>query len=301
MTRADTYRFIDPRTLAGLRDLELAARTVVDGLMFGAHPSRLPGPGLEFSQYRGYQPGDDLRRVDWKLFARADRYWVREADTATSVTVHLAIDTSASMAQAERGLSKLDYARLLAAALALLALRQGDAVGLHALTDAAPQVLPPQRGLRHLHRVLNLLASLSPAGVWPAWPQIEKLFTAGGRRGLAVLISDLCEREEEIRTVAAKLAALRHDVAVFHVVARGDVAFDYHGPVAFEELETGRRIEVDADAARDAYLARLAAATADLRGSLAEARADYVRLTIDEPVDTALRHYLRRRARGPAA
>jgi hypothetical protein len=140
------------------------------------------------------------------------RYWARESDTATSITVRLC--DSASMAQAEDGLAKLDYGRLLVAALALLALRQGDAVGLYALSDADTQILPPQRGQRHLHRVFRLLESLAPVGAWPGWPRLERLFTAGGTRGLTVLVSDLCEREEEIRTVAAKLAALRHDVAV---------------------------------------------------------------------------------------
>lgn len=297
MTRAAVHQFIDPRTLAALGDLELAARAVVDGFMFGIHPSRLPGPGLEFSQYRGYQPGDDLRRVDWRLFARADRYWVREADTATSITLRLVLDTSASMAQAEEGLTKLDYARLVAAALALLALRQGDAVGLYALSDAATQILPPERGQRHLHRVFHLLERLTPAGAWPGWPRLERLFTAGGTRGLTVLLSDLCEREEEIRTVAGKLAALRHDVAVLHVAARADVAFDYHGPTTFEELETGRRIELDADAARAAYRERYEREAASLRAGFAEARVDYARFTLDQPVGLALRQYLARRAR----
>jgi uncharacterized protein (DUF58 family) len=297
VSRPAAHRFIDPRTLAVLGDLELAARAIVDGFMFGVHPSRLPGSGLEFSQYRGYQPGDDLRRVDWKLFARADRYWVRESDTATSITVRLVLDTSASMAQAEDGLAKLDYGRLLVAALALLALRQGDAVGLYALSDADARILPPQRGQRHLHRVFHLLEDLSPAGAWPGWPRLERLFTAGGTRGLIVLVSDLCEREEEIRTVAAKLAALRHDVAVLHVAARADVTFDYHGPTTFEELETGRRLELDADAARASYLERFAREAAELRAAFADARVDYARLTLDQPVDLALRHYLARRAR----
>lgn len=292
-----TSRFLDPRTLAALRDLELAARVVVDGFMFGIHPSRLPGPGLEFSQYRGYQPGDDLRRVDWRLFARADRYWVREADTATSITVRLVLDTSASMAQTGDGLSKLDYARLLAAALALLALRQGDAVGVCALSDAATRILPPQRGQRHLHRVFHLLEDVSPAGAWPGWPRLDRLFTTGGARGLTVLLSDLCEREEEIRTVAAKLTALRHDVVVLHVAARADVDFDYRGPTTFEELETGRRLELDADAARATYLERLQRESADLRAGFAEARVDYARLTLDQPVDLALRQYLAQRVR----
>ena len=264
--------------------------------MFGVHPSRLPGPGLEFSQYRGYQPGDDLRRVDWKLFARADRYWVREADTATSVTVRLALDTSASMGQSEQGFSKLDYGRLLAAALALLALRQGDAVGVYALSDANPQILPPQRGQRHLHRVFNLLEALTPAGVWPGWPNLERVFT-GGSRGLTVMISDLAEREDEVRTVAAKLAALRHDVVVLHLAARADLEFAYRGAVTFEELETGRRIEVNADAVRPAYVERLGRDLAALQGTFAEARVDYARFTIEEPMDSALRHYLTRRAR----
>jgi uncharacterized protein (DUF58 family) len=297
VSRAATYRFIDPRTLAALRDLQLAARTVVDGFMFGIHPSRLPGPGLEFSQYRGYQPGDDLRRVDWRLFARSDRYWMREADTATSITIRLVLDTSASMAQTGDGLAKLDYARLLAAALALLALRQGDAVGLYALSDVATRILPPQRGQRHLHRVFHTLEELTPAGAWPGWPRLDRLFTTGGTRGLTVLISDLCEQEEEIRTVAAKLAALRHDVAVLHVATRADVEFDYRGPTTFEELETGRRLELDADAVRTTYLERLARAAADLRAAFAEARVDYARLTLDQPVDLVLRQYLARRAR----
>lgn len=265
--------------------------------MFGVHPSRLPGPGLEFSQYRGYQPGDDLRRVDWKLFARADRHWVREADTATSITVHLVLDRSASMAQTEHGLSKLDYARLVAAALALIALRQGDAVGLYALSDTASRILPPERGQRHLHRVLHLLEDVAPGGVWPGWPRLERLFTSGGTRGLTVLLSDLCEQEEEIRTVAAKLAALRHDVAVLHVTAPADVTFDYHGPVTFEELETGRRIAVDADAARATYRERFEREAATLRTAFADARVDYARLALDQPVDVALRQYLARRAR----
>jgi uncharacterized protein (DUF58 family) len=157
---------------------------VVDGFMFGIHPSRLPGPGLEFSQYRGYQPGDDLRRVDWRLFARADRYWVREADTATSITLRLVLDTSASMAQAEDGLTKLDYARLVAAALALLALRQGDAVGLYALSDRQ-RILP--RSACGACRVFHLW-NLARGGV-------ARLARLGGSspstaRGLTVLISD---------------------------------------------------------------------------------------------------------------
>jgi uncharacterized protein (DUF58 family) len=288
---------IDPRVAASLRDLELAARRVVAGLLFGVHPSRAPGAGLEFSRYRSYQPGDDPRRVDWKLYARSDRYFVREADTETSVTVRLVLDASASMAQVEAGVTKLDYARLLAAALALLVVRQGDAVGLVVVDGAGPAVVPAQRGQRHLHRLLRTLERVAPAGAWPGWSRLERTLTAGGRRSLTVVLSDLCEREEEVRTAALKLAAMGDDVMLLHVLARADLTFPYQGGVTFEELETGRRVAVDADAARAAYRERLTSELRTLRAVLADAGVDYDAVTLDEPPDRALRRLLQRRAR----
>ena len=296
------YRFIDPKTLAALRDLSLAARTAVDGFMYGAHQSRMPGVsgGLEFSQYRSYQPGDDLRRVDWKLFARSDRYFIRQAETDTSVTVRLVVDASESMAHAEDGLTKFDYARLIAAALAVLAHRQGDAVGLYALNDGAQRVIPPERQQRHLHRILHDLERLTPAGRWPDWGRLEGLLApggGGGRRGITVLITDLHERLDEIRTVATKLSALRHEVLVLHVIGRAELEFPWRGTVTFEELETGRRIEVDAAAARPGSLAALEDDLADHRASLEDRRVSYARFPLDQPLDFALRQYLVGRAR----
>ena len=294
-----SYRFIDPKVLAALGDLALAARTVVDGFMYGVHHSRMPGAGLEFSQYRSYQPGDDLRRVDWKLFARSDRYFLRDAETDTSVTLRLVLDASESMAYAEDGLSKFDYARLIAASLAVLAQRQGDAVGLAAASDSREELhlLPPGRGPHHLHRTLHLLEQLEPAGTWPGWQRLEALFTRPASRGLVVLISDLHERAQEIQTVAGKLVALHQEVLVLHLIGRSELTFDYRGTVSFEELETGRRIEVDAEAARPGYLAALTRELRDLRHALQELPADYARFVLDQPLDEALRRYLAGRAR----
>ena len=294
---AAASRFIDPRTLAALGDLTLAAHTVVDGFMYGVHHSRMPGPGLEFSQYRSYQPGDDLRRVDWKLFARSDRYFLREADTDTSIAVHLVLDASESMAQEDQGLSKFDYARMLVAALAVLAQRQGDAVGLYPIAGSPVPVEPPRRQQQHLVRVLHALGRLAPAGTWPAWDDLEGVFTVGGQRGIVVVVTDLHERESEISTVAAKLVALRHEVLLLHVVSRTELAFPYHGVVTLEELETGRRIEVNADAVRPAYLAAQERESTDRRRALEEQRVDYARFRTDQPLDAALRQYLASRAR----
>ena len=292
-----TYRFIDPKTLAALGDLALAARTVVDGFMFGVHHSRIPGAGLEFSQYRSYQPGDDPRRLDWKLFARSDRYFLRDADTDTSVTVRLVLDASASMAQEDDGLTKLDYARMVVAVLALLAHRQGDAVGLTTISDGDASVMPPQRPQQHLHRLLHTLERVTPAGVWPDWERMQGLFTAGGQRGIVVIVTDLHERQSEIRTLATKLAALRHEVLLLHLIGGAEREFRYQGVVTFEEIETGRRIEVDADAVRLGYLASLERELQQLRRSLEEVGVDYTRFSLDQPLDLALRHYLAGRTR----
>lgn len=292
-----TYRFIDPKTLVALGDLTLAARTVVDGFMFGVHHSRIPGAGLEFSQYRSYQPGDDPRRLDWKLFARSDRYFLRDADTDTSVTIRLVLDASASMAQEEDGVSKFDYARLIVAALALLVHRQGDAVGLSSVTDGDVSVMPPQRSQQHLYRLLHTLEQLTPTGVWPDWERMQGYFTAGGQRGILVIVTDLHERRDEIRTLAAKLTALRHEVLLLHIIGGMEREFRYRGVVTFEELETGRRIEVDADAARPTYLEALDQELRTLRHALEESGVDYARFALDQPFDLALRHYLVSRTR----
>jgi len=292
-----SYRYVDPKTLAALGDLALAARTVVDGFMYGVHHSRMPGAGLEFSQYRSYQSGDDVRRIDWKLFARSDRYFLRDAETDTSVTVRVVLDASESMAHAEHGLTKFDYARMIAAVLTVLAYRQGDAIGLYALNDADMRVIPPQRGHQHLDRLLHALERLSPAGVWPDWPRMAGSFTAGGQRGIIAIITDLHERHDEIRTVAAKLAALRQEVLLLHIIGRAELEFAYHGTVTFEELETGRRIEVDADAVRPGYLAALHGHLDDLCRSLEDLQVDYARFPLDQPLDVALRQFLTSRAR----
>lgn len=267
--------------------------------MYGVHPSRLPGAGLEFSQYRSYQPGDDPRRVDWKLYARSDRYFVREAEIETSVTVRLLVDASESMAHAEDGVSKFDYARFAAAALALLAHRQGDAVGLWAIRDGAIRTIPPLRHHHHLHRLLHDLEQLAPGGTWPSWERLEGLLTIGGR-GLVIVLSDLHERAREITTVAAKLAALRHEVIVFHVIGRVELEGGWHGVLTFEELETGRRVEVDSDTARPAYLAALERELERVRRALEERGVTYARLVLDQPLDLALRQFIVTRSKSPS-
>ncbi len=292
-------RFVTARTLALVRDLELAARMTVDGTMLGRHTSRRAGAGLEFSQYRSYQPGDDPRRIDWKLLGRSDRYFVREAEAETSITIRLLLDATGSMAHEEEGVSKLDYARYLAAALALLAQRQGDAVGLYILGRGTVEALPPRRELPHLHRLLHRLEQVTPAGEWPAWPVVERTLAPGTERGITILLGDLHERTDEIRTAARRLSGARHDVVCFQILGDRERSFDYQGAVTLEDLETGSRVDLDADAARPIAVARLDASLKVLRRDLEERGAALVECHLAEPFEAPLRAYLTRRQRLP--
>ncbi len=283
--------------LAAVRDLALVARTLVDGTMFGVHQGKQLGAGLEFSQYRAYQPGDDPRRVDWKLVARAERYFVRESETETSVTIRVVLDASRSMAHEEDGVSKWAYARMLAAALLTVCARQGDAGGLVLATDTpGPEVIPPSRESRHLQRTLHVLENAVPTGGFPAWRTLEPHLV--GARGITIVLSDLHERADEIRGVARKLSALGHDLIVLRILGAKESALGWQGPTTFEDLETGERVELDPAAARAAYAARLAAETRALRDAIEGPSAWFGVATTDEPPADALRRILRARTRG---
>jgi uncharacterized protein (DUF58 family) len=294
---APPYRFVTARTLAAVRDLELAARIVVDGVMLGRHGSHRAGAGLEFSQYRSYQPGDDPRRIDWKLLARSDRYFVREAETETSITVRLLLDATGSMAHQEDGLTKLDYARYLVAALALLAQRQGDAFGLYVLARGGVESIPPARGQRHLHRVLHRLEALEPVGDWPPWLALERSLLPDTPRGVTILVGDLHEREDEIRTALRRLGGARHDVVCLRILGRQELEFGYRGTVTLEDLETGRRVDLDAGMVGAMARDRLALQLSAQRRDLEDRGAAVVTACLDQPFEVPLREYLARRDR----
>lgn len=292
-----SYRYVTASTLALVRDLELAARMVVDGMMLGRHTSRRAGAGLEFSQYRSYQPGDDLRRIDWKLLGRSDRYFVREAETETSITVRLILDATGSMAHEENGVSKLDYARFLAAALAMLANRQGDAVGLYVLSDGRASSIRPRREPSHLHRMLHELERIQPAGRWPVWSALERAVTPDSARGITIFIGDFHERSDEIRSAVKRLAGAHHEVICFQVLGDVEREFAYHGTVTLEELETGRRLDLVGEQAQAAATANLDEQLRTLRYAVEESGAALVPSLLAQPFEGPLREYLGRRDR----
>jgi len=287
---------VRPEEILAIKDLSLAARRTIDGLMAGINKSLVKGVGLEFSQYRSYQPGDDLRWLDWKRVARTDRYYIRESELETSISVRLLVDASKSMDHRDGSFSKLDYARHLAAALAWLAHSQGDAVGLYTFRDGQVFAAPARRDPQHLARVFHQLEHLTAGGVVGDAVSYRHIFLGEQKRELLVFITDYYERDGEIGRLLELLAALRHEIIVFHVLGGNEFTLDYGGYSQVEDLETGQRMAVPSGAAlQGAYEERLAAWLAGVRMRCLDLQIDYQLMRMDEPMDAALRKYLKGR------
>ena len=287
---------LSPELLHALRNLPLAAKQAAEGFLAGAHASRRHGAGMEFSQYRPYQPGDDLRRLDWRLAARSDRYYLRESEVDTSLTVHLLLDASASMNHRDaNGLTKLDYGRLLVGALAYLAQHQGDAVGLTILGPGGLRHLPPRADARQLPRLYHALETAAAAGTFPDAAALAPL-TARRQRALTVCVSDLYEADGEINRLLKRLRAVSGDVLLLHLMAGNELNFSYRGAVTLRDLETGQTLQIDADQQRAAYQTQLQAWLAETAQAARRQGFDYHLLNTAAPLDGALREFLRRRA-----
>ena len=296
---APAIRLLTPAALAALNDLELIARTVVEGYLSGRHLLPQAGAGIEFAQYRSYDPGDDLRRIDWKVFARADRFYVRQSEVERDVTVRFLLDATGSMAHRDGDISKLDYARMLVAALAYLADRQGDRLALHLVTgDACVDVLP--RGRRPLMQLLHALAQVEAAGRWPDFANLEGHLVTGRARELMVVVSDLYDDQAGMETTLRNLRALGHEIMVLQLAARNELEFDFSGDVVFRDLETGEEIAGNAAAMRSSWDAALAAEHEKWKQELLRLRVAHALVPMDQPFELALREFLLHRRDLPA-
>ncbi|MBC5775752.1 DUF58 domain-containing protein [Pontibacter sp. KCTC 32443] len=292
----NTHKFIDPKVLATIKDLPLLAKTVVEGFLAGQNQSLRRGAGLEFSQYRSYQPGDDLRQLDWKMFARSDRYYIREAEVDTNITVRFILDGSASMAHEDvNGISKMDYARFMVASLAYLATTQGDAVGLYVLHENQLINLIPRSDNMHLQRFWHQLAEVKPQGKFPGIEVAANLFADRRQKELTVFLSDLYEHEHEIKDLLYKLGAQGHELLLTHLMSRNELDFTYTGTLTFEDLETGQTLQVSSGSQKQAYLAKQQEWLQDIEKDMRNRQIAYDRFVTDEPLDKALRAFLQKR------
>ena len=293
---------LDPRTLSSIADLEMVARVTVEGSVAGLHRSPFHGYSAEFSQYRHYCPGDDLKYVDWKLLARTDRIYTKQYRETTNLAGQMTLDASASMGYRDRaGTSKLEYARLLAAALSYLLASQGDAVGLVVYDRGVRQFVGSRRGQAHLRSLLVALSRVQPSGATSTAAALRRAAELLGRRGLLIVLSDLYDDDDgTTETELRRAVRMGHEVAVFQVLTRDELEFPFEGQVEMEDLETGRRVLTNAGAIRESYARRMHDFLEGWRTRCAGFGIDYTRVTTDQPLDTALRTYLLKRAAGPS-
>lgn len=275
--------------LQSLRDLELVTKTTVDGLRQGLHRSPFHGYSAEFSQYRHYRPGDDLKYVDWKLFGRTDRFYTRQFRETTNLSALFIVDVSRSM-DFGAGTTKFALARAVAAVLGTLVLDQGDAAGVLAVDDRAHYV-PPRSGRHHLRVMLAALAGLAPGGASSIAEALKRAATILKRRGLVVVISDLYEDEAALSQVR-RLSRMGHDVIVIHTLSREELSLDVGGAAEFVDLESGRRLLVQPSAARESYVAAIGQWLSGIERQVRRDGIDYLRVVTDEPLEPALRRFL---------
>lgn len=282
----------DPKVLAKLKSLHLRARSVVDGVMIGIHPSRAKGLSAEFEEHREYSQGDDLRRMDWKAYGKFDRYFIKEYRETTNLKAHILLDTSSSMNYASDGWSKFDYGATLAASLAYLILKQQDAVGLTLFSDRIEKRIPPKAAQGYLFAILKELEERRPKGETRAGAVLQDLAGSLKRRGLVILISDLLDEYGEVVKGLKQIRSRGSEVMVFHLLDRDEIEFPFEKPGLFEDMEEEIKLLVDPRSIRSAYLKTIHSLIEDYRSACASSFIDYHLFNTSTGLDKALIQYL---------
>lgn len=288
-------RFIDPAVLARIGNLQLVARNVVDGFINGLHRAPYLGLSLDFAEHRPYMPGDDIRRIDWRLYARTDRYHVKEFEADTNANFAVLLDTSASMGYGSGPVTKLDYARYLTASLAYFSHGQRDRVGLVTFADDVADYVPCSA--KHMDVLLHAVDRARPAGASDLPRVLRQVTELLRRRGIVVLVSDLYADPAAVVGAVAPLRYRGHDVIVFHVLDPAERELPFDEPLSLEDLETGERLPLVPAGVRERYRERVAAHIAVMRQELTNQRIDYALLDTSRPLDQALFAYLSARER----
>ncbi|HMB91596.1 MAG TPA: DUF58 domain-containing protein [Rhodothermales bacterium] len=290
-------RFIQPDVLSRISNLELLARGVVEGFVAGLHRSPYKGFSVDFMEYRPYMPGDDLMHVDWKLYARSDRYYVKEFEDETNTRLNLLVDISHSMGYTSAGVTKLDYAFYLAASLAYLMVRQRDAVGLTLFDDKVLTRIPPRSTKGHLNLLLTEMERAELGQHTALGKPLHDLAEQQRKRGLVVLISDLLDDPAALIDGLQHFRFKGHEVMVFHLMDPQEMRFEFNDIVEFEDMETGEKMLIEAETAKELYLENLNHFQNRLRKECGLLGVDYSVLTTDQPLDFALFNYLAARKR----
>src|SRR5256886_9299544 len=283
-------RFVDPKSLSRISSSELMARTVVEGFINGLHRAPYFGASIDFAEHRGYVAGDDIRRVDWRLYARTDRYYVKQYEADTNTNLSVLLDVWRSMKFSSRGIPKLEYGCFVGACLAYLAQRQRDRVGLITFDNDIVSHVPPSA--KHFNVVLHTMDRAKAERPGNLAVPLHKMAEHFKRRGILVLISDFYEEPDSILEAIKPLKFLGNDLIVFHVLDPAELEFEYDDASSFEDLESGEQIPVVPQSLAEEYRALIRAHIDALTAKFSEHRIDYTLLNTAEPLDRALFSYL---------
>ena len=288
-------RFIDPDVLARIDNLELVAHGVVDGFISGLHRSPMLGMSVDFAEHRAYVPGDDVRLIDWRVFARTDRLYVKQFEADTNANLHLVLDISASMDFGSGTVSKLEYAKFLAASLAYLSTRQRDRIGLITFNNDIVDFIPTS--IKHFSRVLHTLDKVTAGGVSDYELPLEKIAERLRRRSLVVLISDLYETPARLLAAMNQLRYRGNELIVFHLLDPLELSLNIGEVSSVEDMETGINLPIASEQFRDGYRQLVQDHQAELERKLGASQIDYIFADISQPLDNTLFRYLSDRGR----
>ena len=294
---SESLNFLDPSVLAGLSNLELRARVVVEGFLSGLHKSPNRGFSVEFNDYRHYQRGDDMRHVDWKLYARSDKLYIKQYEDETNVRCVILLDTSASMAYSSGGISKLNYGITLASALSYFIMRQRDAVGLITFDDEIRNYLPAKCRQPHLMQILRTLAQVESGKKTDVVQPLTNLAASLNKKSFVILISDMLDDEERIINTLQNLRGMGNDVITFQIMDDAELNFPFNEASEFIDMEDDESYITSPAAIRNAYLETLNEFLSYCRKQCQSSGVDYCLLNTAEPLDEALSNYMAKRAK----
>ncbi|MEX0802779.1 MAG: DUF58 domain-containing protein [Candidatus Binatia bacterium] len=285
--------YFDPKVLAGISNLSLRARWVVEGIMSGIHRSRSKGFSVEFEEHREYSPGDEIRRIDWKALGKFDRYFIKEYEDETNLRAHLLLDTSASMDYTSDGVTKFDYGCTLTASLAYLILRQQDAAGLVTFSDRIESFIPPRAKRDYLTQIVHALETRRPGGETNVGKILEEIAGQIKRRGMVILVSDLLDEPAPILKGLRLFRFKGNDVIVFHILDQAELDLPFEGNILFEDLEVANlNVIADPRAIRQTYRQVVEEFTNHMRKECHDSSIDYQLISTSTPLDRALASYL---------
>lgn len=294
---SERANFLDPTVLAGLDNLELRARIAVEGFVSGLHKSPHRGFSVEFNDYRNYYPGDDMRHVDWKLYARSEKFYIKQYEDETNVRCMIVLDSSASMAYSSGSVSKLDYGVTLASALAYFIMQQRDAVGLITYDEALKDYIPPKCRQPHLMRILRVLAQTKAAKKTNAIKPLSDLAASLNKKSMVILITDMLDEEERVIGTLQNLRAMGNDVIAFHLMDDAELNFPFNEASEFIDMENNESYITSPAAIRSAYLENLNEYLSFCKKQCQSSGVDYCLMNTSQPLDEALSAYMTKRAK----